>query len=221
MFIVLEKVQWEAHSGCSVVSNKKPPSLVYPLSHGWTKQPSGILNVDKLIFLVGQRPFGVSILYMGWDRHYGFQLYQSDPSGNYSGWKATCIGNNSVVSGKLYQWYRLILFVTVPCFHSWVTHDQGDLLMVHCYSNTDCSSGSKVYWLIAQPLILCHSDCGILILHFVPLVGCFWCGSLLCFSPWIFPLCAAAKHLDLQWLNLIWLHLQWLHLIWLHWETLW
>ena len=34
---------------------------------------------------------------MGWDRHYGFQLYQSDPSGNYSGWKATCIGNNSVV----------------------------------------------------------------------------------------------------------------------------
>ncbi|ESP00923.1 hypothetical protein LOTGIDRAFT_146935, partial [Lottia gigantea] len=32
---------------------------------------------------------------MGWDRHYGFQLYQSDPSGNYGGWKATCIGNNS------------------------------------------------------------------------------------------------------------------------------
>ena len=37
---------------------------------------------------------------MGWDKHYGFQLYQSDPSGNYSGWKATCIGNNSVVSVK-------------------------------------------------------------------------------------------------------------------------
>merc|ERR1712244_203243 len=43
----------------------------------------------------GKRPFGVSILYMGWDKHYGFQLYQSDPSGNYGGWKATCIGNNS------------------------------------------------------------------------------------------------------------------------------
>lgn len=42
----------------------------------------------------GKRPFGVSILYMGWDRHYGYQLYQSDPSGNYGGWKATCIGNN-------------------------------------------------------------------------------------------------------------------------------
>lgn len=43
----------------------------------------------------GKRPFGVSILYMGWDKHYGYQLYQSDPSGNYGGWKATCIGNNS------------------------------------------------------------------------------------------------------------------------------
>ena len=43
----------------------------------------------------GKRPFGVSILYMGWDRHHGFQLYQSEPSGNYGGWKATCIGNNS------------------------------------------------------------------------------------------------------------------------------
>lgn len=43
----------------------------------------------------GKRPFGVSLLYVGWDKHYGFQLYQSDPSGNYGGWKATCIGNNS------------------------------------------------------------------------------------------------------------------------------
>jgi 20S proteasome subunit alpha 3 len=35
---------------------------------------------------------------MGWDKHYGFQLYQSDPSGNYGGWKATCIGNNSAAA---------------------------------------------------------------------------------------------------------------------------
>ena len=28
-------------------------------------------------------------------RHFGFQLYQSDPAGNYSGWKATAIGSNS------------------------------------------------------------------------------------------------------------------------------
>jgi len=43
----------------------------------------------------GLRPFGVSFLFAGWDRHYGFQLYQSDPSGNYGGWKATAIGSNS------------------------------------------------------------------------------------------------------------------------------
>eukprot|EP00053_Salpingoeca_punica_P002154 m.36387 g.36387 ORF g.36387 m.36387 type:complete len:265 (+) comp11412_c0_seq1:61-855(+) len=42
----------------------------------------------------GLRPYGVSLLYMGWDKHNGFQLYQSDPSGNYSGWYATCIGGN-------------------------------------------------------------------------------------------------------------------------------
>ncbi|CAL1297764.1 unnamed protein product [Larinioides sclopetarius] len=33
-----------------------------------------------------------------WDKHYGFQLYQSDPSGNYGGWKATCIGNNGAAA---------------------------------------------------------------------------------------------------------------------------
>jgi 20S proteasome subunit alpha 3 len=35
------------------------------------------------------------LLYAGHDKHHGFQLYHSDPSGNYSGWKATCIGANS------------------------------------------------------------------------------------------------------------------------------
>lgn len=46
----------------------------------------------------GKRPFGVSILYMGWDKHYGYQLYLSVPSGNYSGWKAACIGNYSAAA---------------------------------------------------------------------------------------------------------------------------
>ena len=40
----------------------------------------------------GLRPFGVSFLFAGWDAVHGFQLYQSDPSGNYGGWKATAIG---------------------------------------------------------------------------------------------------------------------------------
>jgi len=43
----------------------------------------------------GLRPFGTSFLYAGWDRHYGFQLYHSDPSGNYGGWRATAIGANN------------------------------------------------------------------------------------------------------------------------------
>lgn len=43
----------------------------------------------------GLRPYGVAFLFAGWDQYLGFQLYQSDPSGNYSGWKATAIGANS------------------------------------------------------------------------------------------------------------------------------
>merc|ERR1711871_918432 len=42
----------------------------------------------------GQRPFGVSFLFAGYDKHFGYQLYQSDPSGNYGGWKATAVGSN-------------------------------------------------------------------------------------------------------------------------------
>jgi len=42
----------------------------------------------------GLRPFGVSLLYAGWDAQNKYQLYQSDPSGNYGGWKATAIGAN-------------------------------------------------------------------------------------------------------------------------------
>lgn len=43
----------------------------------------------------GLRPFGVSFLFAGWDRYFGFQLYQTDPSGNYSGWKGTAVGENN------------------------------------------------------------------------------------------------------------------------------
>jgi 20S proteasome subunit alpha 3 len=51
----------------------------------------------------GMRPFGVSLLYAGWDRHRGFQLYQSDPSGNYGGWKATSIGANHAAATSALQ----------------------------------------------------------------------------------------------------------------------
>ncbi|KAK2196341.1 bifunctional Proteasome subunit alpha4/Nucleophile aminohydrolase [Babesia duncani] len=49
----------------------------------------------------GLRPFGVSFLFAGFDPHLGFQLYHTDPSGNYSGWKATAIGINSQTAQSL------------------------------------------------------------------------------------------------------------------------
>jgi 20S proteasome alpha/beta subunit len=57
--------------------------------------------------IAGLRPFGVSLLYAGYDPHFEFQLYHSDPSGNYSGWKATCIGaNNGTAQSLLKQEYK-------------------------------------------------------------------------------------------------------------------
>lgn len=70
---------------------------------------SGHLLTPFHIFLVylGLRPFGVSFIYGGWDEHFGLQLYHSDPSGNYSGWKATCIGANTAsAQGILRQEYK-------------------------------------------------------------------------------------------------------------------
>ena len=49
----------------------------------------------------GLRPFGVAFLFAGYDEAHGFQLYQSDPSGNYSGWKATVIGANNQAGKSL------------------------------------------------------------------------------------------------------------------------
>jgi 20S proteasome subunit alpha 3 len=61
----------------------------------------------------GLRPFGVSFLYAGWDSHYGFQLYHSDPSGNYFGWKAHCIGaNNAAAQSMLKQEYKEEMVLT-------------------------------------------------------------------------------------------------------------
>jgi len=43
----------------------------------------------------GLRPFGVSFLVAGYDAAHGYQLYHTDPSGNFSGWKAYAIGVNN------------------------------------------------------------------------------------------------------------------------------
>ncbi|KAH7347129.1 proteasome subunit alpha type-4 [Plectosphaerella cucumerina] len=49
----------------------------------------------------GLRPFGVSFIYAGWDPKRQFQLYQSNPSGNYGGWKATAVGANRASAESL------------------------------------------------------------------------------------------------------------------------
>eukprot|EP00533_Pseudo-nitzschia_delicatissima_P016816 CAMPEP_0197262220 /NCGR_PEP_ID=MMETSP1432-20130617/389_1 /TAXON_ID=44447 /ORGANISM="Pseudo-nitzschia delicatissima, Strain UNC1205" /LENGTH=256 /DNA_ID=CAMNT_0042726521 /DNA_START=109 /DNA_END=880 /DNA_ORIENTATION=+ len=53
--------------------------------------PSAVVSVPLV------SPF----LFAGYDEQYGFQLYQSDPSGNYSGWKATVIGANNQAGKSL------------------------------------------------------------------------------------------------------------------------
>ena len=51
----------------------------------------------------GLRPFGVSFIYAGYDDRFGFQLYTSNPSGNYTGWKAISIGANTSAAQTLLQ----------------------------------------------------------------------------------------------------------------------
>ncbi|EPY37086.1 proteasome alpha 3 subunit [Strigomonas culicis] len=49
----------------------------------------------------GVRPFGVSLLMVGWDPYYGFQLYATEPSGDYNAWAAYAIGQNDQVAQSL------------------------------------------------------------------------------------------------------------------------
>lgn len=51
----------------------------------------------------GLRPYGVSFIYAGHDERYGFQLYTSNPSGNYTGWKAISVGANTSAAQTLLQ----------------------------------------------------------------------------------------------------------------------
>ncbi|CAE8583194.1 unnamed protein product [Polarella glacialis] len=54
----------------------------------------------------GLRPFGVSFLVAGYDEAHGFQLYHTDPSGNFSGWKSYAIGinNNTAMQALRQDW---------------------------------------------------------------------------------------------------------------------
>ncbi|KAG4301097.1 hypothetical protein PCANB_002613 [Pneumocystis canis] len=79
------------------------------IKQGYT-QYGGLIkkrHVKRINLPLGLRPFGVSFIWAGYDPTYGFQLYQSNPSGNYGGWKATCIGaNNASAQSLLKQDYK-------------------------------------------------------------------------------------------------------------------
>lgn len=61
-------------------------------------QHGGIFYDNQGCHIVGMRPFGTAFLWAGWDKVFGYQLYHSDPSGNYAGWKAHCIGAGSAAA---------------------------------------------------------------------------------------------------------------------------
>lgn len=64
----------------------------------------------------GLRPFGVSFIYAGYDPIRQFQLYQSNPSGNYGGWKATSVGaNNASAQSLLKQDYKEDMTLKEAC----------------------------------------------------------------------------------------------------------
>lgn len=66
----------------------------------------------------GLRPFGVAFLFAGYDTHYGFQLYQSDPSGNFSGWKATVIGALYFILYYIILFYLAKYILTIITIHT-------------------------------------------------------------------------------------------------------
>jgi 20S proteasome subunit alpha 3 len=51
------------------------------------------------------RPYGAGFLYAGWDRLYGYQLYNIEPSGVFNCWKAHAIGQNSKNSQSSFKQY--------------------------------------------------------------------------------------------------------------------
>ena len=58
----------------------------------------------------------MSFIYAGYDSIHGFQLYQSNPSGNYGGWKATSVGaNNASAQSLLKQDYKDEMTLNEAC----------------------------------------------------------------------------------------------------------
>lgn len=49
------------------------------------------------------RPYGAGFLFCGWDKNFGYQLYNTEPSGVYNCWKAHAIGQGSQNAQSLFK----------------------------------------------------------------------------------------------------------------------
>jgi hypothetical protein len=91
-----------AHGGVAVPGEGVAAALVMACRYTYG-EPQPVEQLARLVSdykhsytqYGGLRPFGVAFLFAGWDAYLGYQLYASDPAGNYTGWKATAIGANS------------------------------------------------------------------------------------------------------------------------------
>ena len=84
--ILVDKARLEAES--HRLSVEDPVTIDYI-----TKYVAGVQQ--RYTQAGGVRPFGIATLVAGFDPAGTPQLYQTDPSGTYSAWKANAIGRNS------------------------------------------------------------------------------------------------------------------------------
>lgn len=85
--VLLGKARKSSHTSYKRIYNEYPPTRIMVQEVAKTVQEATQSG--------GVRPYGVSLLIAGWDQHYGYGLYQVDPSGAYFPWKATAIGKGS------------------------------------------------------------------------------------------------------------------------------
>lgn len=85
--VLLGKARKSSHTAYKRIYNEYPPTRIMVQEVAKAMQEATQSG--------GVRPYGVSLLIAGWDQHYGYGLYQVDPSGAYFPWKATAIGKGS------------------------------------------------------------------------------------------------------------------------------
>mmetsp|Transcript_6161 Transcript_6161/g.10714 ORF Transcript_6161/g.10714 Transcript_6161/m.10714 type:complete len:252 (-) Transcript_6161:101-856(-) len=92
--VLLQKLRLTAHQHLYTYGEQMPVeqlvTSICDLKQGYTQYG-------------GLRPFGVSFLVAGYDAHDGFQLFHTDPAGNFSGWQAYAIGMNNNLAQTIFR----------------------------------------------------------------------------------------------------------------------